>query len=614
MQKYKNKIKDIILNGKEEVFKKRQKEIAPKLKEIINEYKKIISENKELFDNYHNSFYDEKNIDTANELINYFSNELNKLELTEFDLDLIIDDNKMTLLDFILKYKPALTLDNFSLGGSYNKIGIKFLEKILTSNDKEYIKYLHEIGFYGSPELFLTEINGKKVIDYLIDNYELYHSFCGIKFNLVINDFEVKKYVLDNIQTGKYNFQKKEKMFTILNTMNYTIQELFKTITINGEKTSIFELYLSENILKDKLNNVIVPDYILNILIRKFKETDNEKLKKEIRDCINNICLDKKVVEKIDEKTKDYLKKANINLKIVNKEYYESEEEKFNKKIEELINILKEGTPSTDSLIKYVIENYINMYKINSPLALTEIETLILIKKNNPNFHIEDSNVGPNFDNDTIHLILTDKTHPHYHVEDNYSVFNHEMTHAFQYYCFNDNTPREYYSTLPNKEDIADLVAEYSEYIINKMNSVIDTLNLKPDSIDKEKRIKYISLNLFGYEREIIDIFDTILCFTDHLKQLGFEKADLIEGHPYDYMKYGGYDFSEMLADYKSVMSSDREELKTIVKNILPDSCTYFIENFYMNMLKNYINIYAHEYSDEIRKEQEEIKVSHTER
>ena len=601
-------IKDAILNGKEKVFNKRQKEIAPKLKEIINEYKKIISENKELFDNYHNSFYDEKNINMANELINYFSNELNKLELTEFDLDLIIDDNKMTLLDFILKYKPALTLDNFSLGGSYNKIGIKFLEKILTSNDREYIKYLHEIGFYGSPELFLEEINGKKVIDYLIDNYELYHNFCGLKFNLSINDFEVKKYVLDNIQKGKYNVQNKKHLFIILNTMNFTIQELFKPIIINGKETNIFEIYLSEDIIKDKLNNVIAPKHILNSLIKKFRKTDNEKLKKEISNCLNNLCIDKSLFENIDETTIEILKNANINLKIVKEEYYESEENRFNQKIQELANILKTGTPTPDNLIKYVIENYINMYNNNYQQTLLELETLILIKKNNPKFHIEDSNVGPNFDNDTIHLILSDKNHPNYHGEDNYSVFNHEMTHAYQYYCYNDNTPRDYYYTLPDKEDIIDFVAQYSEQIINKMNNTFSTLKLKQESIkNKEKIMKYISLNNLGYEREVIDIFDTILCFTDFLKQLDFENADLIEGHPYDYMKYGGYDYSEMLADYKSVMCSDREDLKEIIKNILPKDCITFIENFYMEMLQNYNYIYIHGYNNEISK-------SHTEK
>ena len=592
-------IKDVILNGKDKVFNKRQKEIAPKIKELINKYNKIVSDNKELFNEYHNSFYNGKRVDTNNELINFFSNELNKLELTEFDLDLVIDENNITLLDFILKYKPNLSLDNFSLGGSYTKIGIKFLEKILTSNDKEYIKYLHEIGFYGSPELFLEEINGKKVIDYLIDDYEnLYHNFCGLEFNLAINDFEVKEYVLNNIQNGKYDISNKQRLFTILNTMNFTTQELFKAIIINGKEISIFELYLSEDIIKDKLNNAIVPERILNSLIKKFKKTDNEKLKKEIRNCLNNLCIGKSLFENFDETTIEFLKNSNINLKTVKEDYYESEEDRFNKKKEELVNILKTGTPTSQNLIKYVIDNYINMYNINNSYAFLELETLILIKKNNPKFHIEDSNVGPNFDNDTIHLILSDKSHLNYHGEDNYSVFNHEMTHAFQYYCYNDNTPRDYYSTLPNKEEIVDSVAQYSEDIINKMNNTIS--KLKQDSTDnKEKIMNYISLNIFGYEREVIDIFDTILCFTDFLKKLGFENADLTEGHPYDYMKYGGYDFSEMLADYKSVMCSDREDLKELIHNLLPKKCTAFIENFYIQMLTNYNNIYTNLYSNE---------------
>lgn len=94
-------------------------------------------------------------------------------------------------------------------------------------------------------------------------------------------------------------------------------------------------------------------------------------------------------------------------------------------------------------------------------------------------------------------------------------AFNHEMTHAFQYYCYNDNTPRNYYSLLPNKEQIADIVALYSEDMINKMNYILSTMKFKQDlNDDKERKMNYIFLNTFGYEREIIDIFDTILCFT----------------------------------------------------------------------------------------------------
>lgn len=50
------------------------------------------------------------------------------------------------------------------------------------------------------------------------------------------------------------------------------------------------------------------------------------------------------------------------------------------------------------------------------------------------------------------------------------------MTHTFQYYCYNDNTPRNYYSLLPNKEQIADIVALYSEDMINKMNYILSTM------------------------------------------------------------------------------------------------------------------------------------------
>ena len=57
-------------------------------------------------------------------------------------------------------------------------------------------------------------------------------------------------------------------------------------------------------------------------------------------------------------------------------------------------------------------------------------------------------------------------------------------------------------------------------------------------------------------------------------------------------MKYGGYDFSEMLADYKSIMCLDREDLKSIIKNVLPKECISFIEKFYTEMLNNNSSFY----------------------
>ncbi|MBR2841074.1 MAG: hypothetical protein IKF01_04300 [Bacilli bacterium] len=606
-------IKDIILNGQDEVLKKRQLEVAPKIKKLIEDYTKISEDNKKIFDDYHNSFYSNKKSDSIPEIINYFSNGMNELELNEFDLDLIVDSSSnMTLLDFILKNKPDLSLNNFSLGGSYTEIGIKFLEKILLSGDKEYIKYLSQIGFTGSPELYLKDINGKKVIDYLIENNEEYRNFCGIEFNLKIKDTSVKEYLLNNIQNGKYNIINTdnsinmEVLLFILNTMDFNVEELFRQIELGPLKESIIIIYLSQDILKDKekIKNVIIPKHILESLINKFILTKSEELKNNIRDFLNNVYVDEVNLNNIDQNLLDVLKSSNISLNIKEKESYNDEEDNFYSKLDQLTTILKTGIRTSDDVIKYILNNYINLYNLGLPFTLKEIETLILIKRNNPKFHIEDSNVGPNFDDDTIHLVLSDPSSLGYHGEDNYSVFNHEVTHAIQYYCYSDNTPRDYYNTLPDKSVIAESIARFSAEVISMMEKTLDSeefqksfpsLNDKNFEETKKRQMYYISTNTFGYEREVIDIFDTILCFTENLSKLGIKNADFIEGHPYDYMKYGGYDFSEMLADYKSVISSGRDNLIQFVKDNLSMECISFIENFYMGMLDSYIKLYKNQ-------------------
>ena len=602
-------IEHAIINGKEEVFNKRQEEMGPIITQIVNKYMQMVFDNKDLFDNYHNSFYKNESISKIEDPIKYFSDEINKLELNEYDLDLVIDGNsKMTLLDFILKYKPHLSLNNFSIGGSYPELGKKILTKILTSGDKEYIKYLHEIGFYGSPQLFLTTINGKKVIDYLIEDYkEQYHNFCDISFNLVIKDFETKKYILESLREGKYKIINsddsinREKLFLILDAMDFSPEELIKPITIGNIKTSIIELYLNKNNLKDKekLVNIILPYNILNSLINKATNTKDEILKQEIIDFLNNSYIDKTTISKLDYEHLELLKYLGISLRIKDNINVDKD---FQSKLSKLANILKTGTKTKKEIIEYVINNYNNMYNLNTKFALKEVETLILIKKNHPKFHIEDSGKGPNFDNDTINLTLTDKKSLGYHGEDNYASFNHEMTHALQYYCYDDNTPSKFYSTLPSKIKVAHNVAEYCEKVIDQMDKEMTPIESQKPYLSEEdfneKRIRliyYISTNKYGYEREVVDIFDSFLCFTEHLSKLGFDKADYIEGHPYDYMKYGGYDFAELLADYKSVMCSGRDDLIGFVKTNLQEECVSFVENFYMKMLDDYISLYTND-------------------
>ena len=579
-----DEFENLIINGRKKVIEKRQNEIGPKLTKIINDYELIEKNNKETFASYHNSFNNIENKD----IVNYFIDEINKLDINESDLELIVDyKNDLTLADYIIINKPYLSLKNFSIGGSNEKLGYKFLEKIFLSNDKEYIKYLPLIGFKGSPKLYLMDINGKKIIDYLIENYELYNNYCNNSFNLLISDYQTKQYILENINKYISNLNK-DKFFKLLDSINFTVKELISNIKLNNKQTSIFEIYLNNDILKDrnKLNNIVMPNKILLNLIYKYMNTNNDKLKNEIKNCINNLYADDSIKSILNGRLLSYLKSENIILKSKNRVRVD-DDILFNNYIKELQIILKSGIPTKKKVIDYVVSNYINMYKNNKTIALKEINVLILIKKNNPNFHIEDSNVGPNFDNDTIHLVLSDKNNLGWHHEDNGATFNHEMTHAIQYYCFNDDTPQEFYQLLPN-EKILKNISKFCINLINKMKEDINGIN----NNDYEKLVSNISLNKYSYDREVVDIFDSIFCFTDTLMQLEYKDIELIEGHPYDYMKYGGYDFSEILADYKSLWCSDRKDLFEFVKTNLGLNLTKFLEDFYISILDCYIELY----------------------
>ena len=580
----------LIISGRKKVVEKRQREISIKLVQIINNYEKIVQENKKIFDEYHNSFGNDKALVKMPDVIKYFSNEINKLDLNEFDLELIIDKEKnLSLLDYIIKNKPYLKLSYFSIGGSNANLGYRLLEKIFLSNDKEYIKYLPLIGFKGSPELFLFEINGKKVIDYLIDNYDLYKNFCGIEFDFKVNDYLTKQYLMDNINSY-IDRQDKNKLYCMLNVINFTSRDLISDININGNVTNVIELYLNKDILKDaeKLKNLVIPNKIFFSLVKIYIDINNISLKNEIRRCLNSLYIEDTLISSINKKMYNYLKDEKIYLKKQEVIDTSNDDSNFYNYLSKLEMVLKTGISTSQEMINYVKNNYINMHTLNRKIALKEIQALILIKKNNPKFHIVDSNIGPNFDADTIHLVLTDNNSIGWHKEDNYVAFNHEMTHAIQYYCFNDDTPKDFYGLLPNVYDLVKLISKYCIDLISMMKNDLKRININ----NREQAISNLSLNKYSYNREVVDIFDSIICFTDTLMQLGYEDADLIEGHPYDYMKYGGYDFSEILADYKSIWCSNRKDLYLFVKDNLGSECSTYIEAFYEMILDNYIALY----------------------
>lgn len=135
-------MENLILNGRQKIIEKRQKEIAPKLIEITNKYENLIKQNRFIFDEYHNSFSNNIPLEPITGVIKFFSDEINKLELNEYDLELIIDEEKgSSLADYIINNKPYLSLNYFTIGGSNALLGYKFLQKILSNSDKEYIKY-----------------------------------------------------------------------------------------------------------------------------------------------------------------------------------------------------------------------------------------------------------------------------------------------------------------------------------------------------------------------------------------------------------------------------------------------------------------------------------------
>ena len=400
-----------------------------------------------------------------------------------------------------------------------------------------------------------------------------------------VNDYLTKQYIIDNI--GRYISE--DKLYQALDMINFSVNDLISDINVNGKLTNIVEIYLNNDNLKDsnKLNNVVIPNQILLNLIYKYVDSDNITLKQELKNCINSLYVDDEILNTINKNLIDYLNSEGIHLRKQELVNNSNDDMLFYNVVKELELILKTGIPTSQEMIEYVKNNYLNMYKQNQSIALKEIQTLILIKQNNPKFHIEDSNVGPNFDDDTLHLVISDKENLGWHKEDNYATFNHEMTHAIQYYYFNDDTPQEFYRLLPNIKILVKQAAHYCISLISKMKN-----DIKDISEETEKVISNISLNKYSYDREVVDIFDSIMCFTDTLMQLDYPNADLIEGHPYDYMKYGGYDFSEILADYKSIWCSNRTDLYKFVQDNLGSECTSYIETFYENMLDGYISLY----------------------
>lgn len=302
-------------------------------------------------------------------------------------------------------------------------------------------------------------------------------------------------------------------------------------------------------------------------------------------------------------------------------------------------------------IIDAIVLSYALQLSANNKNALTELKKLVQISKNNPNFKVQKSK-GFSYFNSKNGLSINIS---------NINNINHELGHLFHYYLTNEETPNELNEILNkirNDANIKNKINLLSKTLRNKMISLEDKVSIEYDEwskkyftetkkqeieefieMSKESKLEYyMSLGyieeeldlildesftieqyisnqkrikceemcdniLIAYYSELIaicDIIDAVFegeFYHSKLKTKDNEQIKGVFGHGIGYYYSKDIVFQEIIANYSSLIKSDRKEesleiLRAMVGNELID----LLDNFYQNKMIN-SNMYNSTYT-----------------
>ena len=587
---------------------------------------------------------------------------ISKILITENQLFQKIDEEhsliekliKNDIIDYIKMPKIQYHTEILEILQKYNRLDIiekiLFNENILLNNGENcLLKRILDTGYIPNLQYCKT-----KTLDYL---YKINRPELMTKMFLEKENIDFLFYYLSLND----------------NVISYLLKEEKKGIKINIRDLTTHIYQLSESELIDiylKFAKYDKLDYLTEISKEELLKRNRKKecmLDKFVKLDIENT---KKIIEyyglsnDIDIMIYFKFKKINydikgLNFELLDKDIYSYEfilEENENLKntinynnisdnIKELLLELQDlmnDNQSNKDMVEAMLLSYAKEISKGNENAIIELEKLIEIKRNNPNFKIFRSDNGSYFnENDGIGLMSCD-----------INTLNHELGHLFHYYLAQDSIPNELENELQilvNNEKLKNNTQILSVRLNNYEDKLLKEIEIEYDEwakeyfsedkiieikefieMSKEEKIEqYIKLgykkedlniilsDTYTYEqymqcqkrikcnemfnnlmstilpelRAISDIVDAVYAGEYHNSRLTTLSGEEIEGtfgHGISYYSSINSIFQEMIANYSLILKSDnKERALAMLKELVGENLLNILDNFYKEKIIN---------------------------
>ena len=523
--------------------------------------------------------------------------------------------------------------------GNYNALTYVREEELLTNieENKTILEFLLEKNI--TPVFYNYDFENKKTIDILIkyNRWDLLYK-ANIKLLLSKNDNEDKNYfekIIEKQNNGQ-NMHLEKMSNSYYNLSSEIIAKKIMLMAKNnilGYLPSLDADLLLRKEIEDKEN-------VIQLLVKMDKDITISKILPKCRDKNNpNLAIALKSMG-IDSQIKIEMQDKQFSDEIIsdfNKKYAEGYISKYEDQLNQLREMFYKDGKSNHEYVDAFITSYRYLTSKNNDNAIKELIQIIEIKKNNPDtFILKKVKNGAYFSQSTGSISLDNAI---------ISTINHETTHALHYYLANDEVPENFQEAIKKARknpNIIEMVSIYSKMFQSKKKEIKSTVSkskiseyydkkytgekrkeletfLKKSKEEKKKELKetyeedvldiilektYSTEDFIKQRKELeeIEVVDTIFRneyaafiaigdiidaifkgkFKNGILKDNNQKIESAYGHGIEYYANGTHTFSEMIANYGTILKSKNEkEMFILLRKIVGNELVDILREFY---------------------------------
>lgn len=395
--------------------------------------------------------------------------------------------NGMKFIDYYFEEYHNL-LDRYLNGYGFEINNIEVVKSFISHNKYEYL-------INADFSLYDEIIDGKRLLDIMIEHDIIPYNFTN---NIFLKKTSNNITVLEEyLKMGKY-------VYIDLNTKNVD-NELIQMVLILIKYSKFHQVSkASPELLCHKCSNGS-DDTILDCFIKAIKKTDPTLIK----DYLDNLEINEEVSLILAKysyyyKPKKYMANTSMFGDDIVTEFLYSKDEvvevnsEYDELVNEFLNVFQNSYYKSDKgILDLVIKSFYQALEVDSELAISELESLITLKKDYSMFrYIYNKDEGSAFrgylndDGALIDIFISLNNR-----FDTY-VVNHENAHAIHYFCDNFKCPDEF--------NESDLISLKQDIIRSDIDADLDTS---------------IAKRFFNNSKELFDNYDSFDYFVHFIKQ-----------------------------------------------------------------------------------------------